>query len=46
MQVLRTPDSAFAGLSGYDFEPHYVEVASGATAGDYNLELTSHLLRS
>ena len=29
MNVLRTPDERFAALSGYSFEPHYVEV-SGA----------------
>jgi haloalkane dehalogenase len=26
MRVLRTPDERFAGLPGYDFAPHYVEV--------------------
>ena len=26
MKVLRTPDPCFAGLEGYDFEPHYSEV--------------------
>ena len=26
MKVLRTPDECFAGLEGYDFEPHYTEV--------------------
>jgi len=26
MDVLRTPDDRFAGLPGYDFAPHYVEV--------------------
>jgi haloalkane dehalogenase len=26
MNVFRTPDERFAGLSGYDFEPHYAEV--------------------
>jgi haloalkane dehalogenase len=25
--VLRTPDDAFDALAGYDFEPHYVEIA-------------------
>jgi haloalkane dehalogenase len=29
MDVLRTPDERFAGLEGYPFEPHYVEVPSG-----------------
>ena len=29
MQTLRTPDERFAGLSGYDFAPHYVEVPAG-----------------
>jgi haloalkane dehalogenase len=29
MNALRTPEERFAGLPGYDFEPHYVEVASG-----------------
>ena len=27
MNVLRTPDERFADLPGYDFEPHYVDVA-------------------
>src|SRR5262249_39553367 len=26
MDVFRTPDERFEGLSGYDFEPHYAEV--------------------
>ena len=26
MDVLRTPDEAFANLPGYDFEPRYTEV--------------------
>jgi haloalkane dehalogenase len=26
MDVFRTPDERFAGLPGYDFEPHYAEV--------------------
>jgi haloalkane dehalogenase len=30
MQVLRTPDTRFAGLKDYPFAPHYLEVASGA----------------
>ena len=29
MEILRTPDDRFAGLPGYAFEPHYVEVPSG-----------------
>ena len=29
MDVLRTPEDRFAGLPGYDFSPHYVEVPSG-----------------
>ncbi len=29
MDVLRTPDERFANLSGYPFEPHYVEVDDG-----------------
>jgi len=28
MQVLRTPDSRFENLSGYDFAPHYSEVTA------------------
>ncbi len=27
MKTLRTPDDRFAGLPGYDFEPHYAEIA-------------------
>ncbi len=30
MNVLRTPDDRFAGLPGYPFEPHYLEVPDGA----------------
>ena len=29
MQTLRTPDERFVGLSGFDFDPHYAEVADG-----------------
>lgn len=29
MEVLRTPDDRFAGLPGYAFQPHYVEVGEG-----------------
>ena len=29
MDVFRTPDERFAGLPGFDFEPHYAEVAGG-----------------
>jgi haloalkane dehalogenase len=29
MESLRTPDERFAGLPGYDFQPHYAEVPSG-----------------
>ncbi|MEV0296183.1 haloalkane dehalogenase, partial [Nocardia sp. NPDC050710] len=29
MRILRTPDERFAGLPGFPFEPHYVEVAAG-----------------
>ena len=32
MQILRTPDDRFTNLPGYDFEPHYAEVA--AVPGD------------
>ena len=27
MQTLRTPDNRFADLPGYDFSPHYADVA-------------------
>ncbi|MEY3841644.1 MAG: haloalkane dehalogenase [Brevundimonas sp.] len=27
MRILRTPDSCFEGLEGYDFAPHYTEIA-------------------
>ena len=30
MQILRTPDERFAGLSGYSFDPHYVDIDAGA----------------
>jgi haloalkane dehalogenase len=29
MQVVRTPDDRFAGLPGYQFEPHYADIADG-----------------
>jgi len=29
MKILRTPDDRFETLPGYDFEPHYVELATG-----------------
>ena len=29
MKILRTPDERFASLSGYAFEPHYVEIGGG-----------------
>jgi haloalkane dehalogenase len=34
VNVLRTDEAAFAGLPDYDFEPHYVEVASGDSHSD------------
>lgn len=34
MRVLRTPDDRFEDLPGFDFEPHYVEVASGTPHPD------------
>ena len=38
MHVLRTPDDRFAGLRGFDFEPHYVEVASPDGGADGGVE--------
>ena len=29
MDVVRTPDDRFTGLPGYDFEPHYAQIADG-----------------
>ncbi|MEV5650192.1 haloalkane dehalogenase [Nocardia sp. NPDC052254] len=29
MRILRTPDERFAGLAGFPFDPHYVEVDAG-----------------
>ncbi|HMK63325.1 MAG TPA: haloalkane dehalogenase [Acidimicrobiales bacterium] len=29
MDILRTPDERFEALAGFDFRPHYVEVAAG-----------------
>ena len=29
MNILRTPDERFDGLSGFDFSPHYVEIPCG-----------------
>ncbi|MET0160820.1 MAG: haloalkane dehalogenase, partial [Acidimicrobiales bacterium] len=37
MELLRTPDEAFADLPGYPFAPHYVEVPTGD--GDETLRL-------
>ena len=34
MKILRTPDDRFGTLAGFDFEPHYVEVASSDPGGD------------
>jgi haloalkane dehalogenase len=34
MKVLRTPDERFAGLPGYDFSPHYVEIPTGDGEGN------------
>ncbi len=31
MDVLRTPESRFVGLDGYDFAPHYIEVTDAAS---------------
>ncbi|PZN93078.1 MAG: haloalkane dehalogenase [Alphaproteobacteria bacterium] len=31
MDVLRTPDSRFVGLDGYDFAPHYTDVTDAAS---------------
>jgi haloalkane dehalogenase len=31
MQVLRTPDARFVGLDGYEFAPHYSEIADRET---------------
>jgi haloalkane dehalogenase len=33
MKTLRTPDERFAGLPGFDFEPHYAEVPDGSVDG-------------
>ena len=33
MHILRTPDDRFAGLPGYEFDPHYVEVDAGDGSG-------------
>lgn len=33
MEALRTPDERFAGLPGYPFSPHYLEVPSGDGTG-------------
>jgi haloalkane dehalogenase len=42
MLTLRTPDDRFAGLPGYDFSPHYAEVADGEGSGG---TLRVHYLR-
>ncbi|OAO00634.1 haloalkane dehalogenase [Sphingomonadales bacterium EhC05] len=39
MDILRTPDSRFENLSGYDFEPHYSEI----TASDGTVLRMHHL---
>jgi len=33
MEVARTPDDRFKNLEGYPWEPHYLEVPSGASSG-------------
>jgi haloalkane dehalogenase len=35
MDIVRTPDERFAGLPGYDFAPHYAEIADGALRVHY-----------
>ncbi|MEI7915048.1 MAG: haloalkane dehalogenase [Mycobacteriaceae bacterium] len=32
MEILRTPDARFAGLEGYPFEPHYLDVTAPGVA--------------
>jgi haloalkane dehalogenase len=34
MNILRTPDARFDILSGFDFEPHYVEIPCGEGTGN------------
>ena len=34
MKILRTPDSCFANLAGYDFAPNYCDVPSGEGEGE------------
>ncbi|HCP60953.1 MAG TPA: haloalkane dehalogenase [Actinobacteria bacterium] len=37
MKTLRTPDERFAGLPGYPFEPHYVDVPTGDGEGSLRM---------
>ncbi len=37
MDVLRTPDTRFAGLDGYDFAPHYTTITDRATGASLRL---------
>jgi haloalkane dehalogenase len=39
VDVLRTPDDRFAGVSGFEFSPHYVEVPSPDAEGARTLRL-------
>ncbi|WP_416908643.1 MAG: haloalkane dehalogenase [Polymorphobacter sp.] len=32
MKILRTPDTAFSNLEGYEFAPHYTEITDAASA--------------
>ena len=44
MPALRTPDDRFAGLPGFPFEPHYVEVDAGDVEGWRPGKLRVHYL--
>ncbi|HVX23567.1 MAG TPA: haloalkane dehalogenase [Acidimicrobiales bacterium] len=44
MKALRTPDDRFAGLPGYGFAPHYVEVPAGDEDPDGVRTLRLHYL--
>lgn len=44
MRALRTPDERFAGLPGFDFAPHYVEVPAGDGDADGVATLRVHHL--
>ena len=44
MDFLRTPDDRFAGLQGYPFDPHYLDVTADGAAPHVKSALRMHYL--